>query len=205
MRSLVSHTLGANVESLTLTGAANLAGTGNEMDNLIVGNSGSNVLTGNGGNDSLSGMDGADNLQGGEGNDFLNGGLGNDFLTGGAGQDTLNSGSGADKFVFTALTDSPVGAGRDVITDFQHFANSQSGDKIVLSAIDANVTVDGDQAFHFIGTNAFTGAPGELHTVASVASGTSLILEGNVDFIPGADFQIEIQHASIMTPIHFSL
>lgn len=56
----VDWTLGANVEKLTLTGAANLAGTGNEL---------ANTLTGNTGNNRLNGAAGADAMAGGLGND----------------------------------------------------------------------------------------------------------------------------------------
>ena len=47
----VSYQLSANVENLTLTGTANLIGTGNEFDNVLTGNSGANVLSGGMGND----------------------------------------------------------------------------------------------------------------------------------------------------------
>jgi Ca2+-binding RTX toxin-like protein len=56
----VSHALGANVEGLTLTGLANLGGTGNALDNTITGNAGANVLDGGGGNDVLMGRAGND-------------------------------------------------------------------------------------------------------------------------------------------------
>lgn len=58
--SSVTHTLRVNVEHLELTGAANLNGTGNGLDNRIVGNAGNN---------SLSGAAGADTLEGGLGDD----------------------------------------------------------------------------------------------------------------------------------------
>ena len=59
----------AFVENLTLTGTAALSGTGNELDNVIIGNSGANVLTGLGGDDTLNGGAGADQMFGGTGND----------------------------------------------------------------------------------------------------------------------------------------
>jgi Ca2+-binding RTX toxin-like protein len=53
--SSVSYTLGSNVENLSLTGTANLNGTGNTLDNVLVGNSGNNTLNGGKGADSMSG------------------------------------------------------------------------------------------------------------------------------------------------------
>jgi Ca2+-binding RTX toxin-like protein len=51
VQSDVTWTLGANLEALTLTGTANINGTGNALGNLLTGNSGANVLTGGAGND----------------------------------------------------------------------------------------------------------------------------------------------------------
>jgi Ca2+-binding RTX toxin-like protein len=51
VQSDVTWTLGANLEALTLTGTANINGTGNTFGNLLTGNSGANVLTGGAGND----------------------------------------------------------------------------------------------------------------------------------------------------------
>jgi ELWxxDGT repeat protein len=78
----VSVTLGANVENLSLLGAAAIGGTGNGLANILLGNGQANRLEGAAGNDSLSGAAGADTL------------------IGGVGADTLSGGQGADIFVF---------------------------------------------------------------------------------------------------------
>jgi Ca2+-binding RTX toxin-like protein len=61
--------LGANLEHLTLTGAAAITGTGNALANFLTGNDGANTLIGGAGNDTLYGGLGADSLAGGTGND----------------------------------------------------------------------------------------------------------------------------------------
>ncbi len=70
VKSSVSRTLGSYVENLELTGSANINGTGNRLDNVIIGNSGINTLTGNDGNDTLDGRGGNDTLIGGNGSDI---------------------------------------------------------------------------------------------------------------------------------------
>jgi trimeric autotransporter adhesin len=60
VQSSVSFTLGANVDNLTLTGSANINGTGNGDANVITGNSGNNTLDGGAGADTLTGGDGND-------------------------------------------------------------------------------------------------------------------------------------------------
>ncbi|MGE0222494.1 MAG: hypothetical protein AB7F35_03750 [Acetobacteraceae bacterium] len=64
----VDWTLAANVEALTLTGAAH-AGTGNDLDNVMTGQAGSDTLDGGAGNDTLDGGAGADLMIGGDGDD----------------------------------------------------------------------------------------------------------------------------------------
>lgn len=96
IHSLLSYTLTANVENLSLTGAAAINGTGNQLNNVLTGNSATNVLTGVNGNDTLRGA---------LGNDTVNGGSGNDtFLFGrGDGQDLVQDNSGsADKLLYDA-------------------------------------------------------------------------------------------------------
>lgn len=96
VKSSVNWTLGANLENLTLTGAANLSGTGNELSNIIVGNYGNNALDGGAGDDTL---------EGNSGNDTLIGGLGNDVMKGGAGNDTYYVDSIGDSITDTTGID----------------------------------------------------------------------------------------------------
>lgn len=69
VESSVAWVLGANQENLTLTGSGAIAGTGNALNNWIIGNFANNTL---------SGADGDDILDGGTGTDTFIGGLGND-------------------------------------------------------------------------------------------------------------------------------
>ena len=130
----MTFTIGANVENLTLTGAAAINGTGNGAANIITGNASNNVLSGLGGNDTI------------------NGGNGNDNLTGAAGADLLTGGLNADTFIYLATLAHSNGATRDTINDF-----TSGSDRINLSAIDANTGVGGNQAFIFRGGLAFNG------------------------------------------------
>ena len=154
-------------------------GAGNDTINASALPAGTIALTldGGAGNDTLIGSQGNDTMFGGDGNDVLAGGRGNDLMFGGADQDT---------FMFSgtslATLDTGIGANRDVIQDF-------SGDVIHLANIDANLNVAGDQAFSFIGTNAFSAA-GQVRFFQDGAGNT--IVEGNIDGNPGADFQIEL-------------
>lgn len=74
VESTVSVTLGANIETLILSGQSAIDGTGNDQDNTLIGNSAGNVLLGGGGQDHLLGSAGTDTLSGGAGTDLLEGG-----------------------------------------------------------------------------------------------------------------------------------
>lgn len=151
----VSFSLGKQfVENLTLTGNAAINGTGNTIDNVLLGNDAANKLKGGGGGD---------------------------LLVGGAGKDTLTGGVGNDTFAFQALSDSPAGKTYDTITDF-----ALGQDRIDLSAIQAVTGAEGDREFTFIGNAALAHA-GDLHMRVS---GSSTVLEGDVDGNGRADFQI---------------
>jgi Ca2+-binding RTX toxin-like protein len=146
-----------------VTGYGNAAAntlTGSDRANHLLSGAGDDIVNGNGGNDILDGQNGADSLMGGAGRDFLIGGAGADRLIGGAGYDQLAGGQGADTFVFASGDTNKTFAGADVIYDF----SGAAGDLIDLAAIDANSVRKGEQAFKFIGSDAFSGHAGELRT-----------------------------------------
>ncbi|MCT7667063.1 M10 family metallopeptidase C-terminal domain-containing protein [Shinella kummerowiae] len=143
------------------------------------------------GNDVLRGDAGANVVWGNGGNDNINGGAGADRLSGGAGADKLTGGLGADQFIFSSVSDSTLStSGRDFIVDF----NRSQGDKIDLSAIDANTTVAGNQAFTFVGEKAFSHKAGELRYTN--ANGDTYLHgdangDGTIDFSVRLDTTIE--------------
>lgn len=115
VKSSVSFGLGRFVEKLTLTGTAAIDGTGNGLDNTIVGNEAANTLRGLAGNDTISG------------------GAGKDVLIAGAGKDYLTGGADADTFVFGAADASSV----DTVRGF----SAAEGDKLVFNPDDYGLTV----------------------------------------------------------------
>jgi Ca2+-binding RTX toxin-like protein len=168
-------------------------GGGNDGVN---GNNGADFLFGEDGNDEITGGTDDDELWGGNNNDVLYGdygydqlfgGNGADVLTGGNGPDHLVGGPNADRFVYIWTSDSSPNPGLDDIADF----SSAEGDRIDLSAMDANAIAAGNQAFTFIGSGAFTGVPGQLHYTSSH------YVEGDVDGNGTADFRIETNVASM--------
>ena len=172
----VDWTLDAAFERLTLLGTADLAGTGNAEANRLDGNAGQNRLDGGDGADSLFGGAGADTLLGGEGADRLDGGLDADRLEGGA---------GADLFVFG----SAAAADGDLVADFA----AAQGDRLILTLIDADTTLAGNQAFAWIGDKAFAGVAGQLRFDAGV-------LEGDTDGDAVAEFRIALTGVATLAP-----
>ncbi|MEA3065601.1 MAG: serralysin [Sphingomonadales bacterium] len=133
--------------------------------------------------------DGSLTMFGGAGNDVLIGGDGADLLYGGLGKDNLTGGAGADTFQFRDTAQSSV-ANPDAILDFL-----SGTDKIDVHLIDADTSAAGDQAFHWIGANAFTGggAAGELR---AFESGGTWFVEGDTDGNGSADFTIAVTSQS---------
>jgi Ca2+-binding RTX toxin-like protein len=158
-------------------------------DDILAGLGGNDVILGGDGRDILSGGSGNDRLDGGAGDDVLSGDDGNDTLIGGAGDDRLSGGSGLDVFKFAEL------GGEDEITDFR-----KGQDKIDLSGIDANSGTAGDDAFVWIGRNAFTGTAGELR---SYREGRDYFVAGDVDGDGVADFVIQTNTQIVVTDLLF--
>lgn len=148
----------------------------------LVGSARGDTLAGNGGANALSGEDS------------------NDRLTGAGGADVLNGGAGADLFTYRAVGDSTVAvAGRDTIQDF----NSLEGDRIDLSHIDADGNAgNGNGAFSFIGTGAFTGAGAQ---VRFEAAGNDLLVQADTNGDKAADFAILVQGTATLTAADFLL
>jgi serralysin len=159
--------------------------TGNDTIN---GGAGNDSLQGGGGNDSLDGDTGDDTINGGAGNDWLYGRAGNDKINGGAGTDHLVGDSGDDTYDFDATGDSAAGASRDVIHNFD-FEDVDTGDKIDVSTIDANVNLAGNQSFKFIGTAPLTGA-GQISVFDAAGGKTFIQLNTDSDLDPESEIQV---------------
>lgn len=130
---------------------------GGAGDDWLYGGNGNDVLIGDTGHDALYGGSGNDVLWGGEGVDSLHGGAGIDRLIGGGSSDWMYGGLNRDYFIFVP-TD--VLQQDDWYNGIMDFSQAQ-GDIIDLSRIDA-IFGGGDNAFTFIGTNAFSGQGGEV-------------------------------------------
>jgi Ca2+-binding RTX toxin-like protein len=107
VQSSITYTLGANVENLSLLGTSAINGTGNTLENVLIGNGVANTLSG------------------GTGNDILDGGLGKDTLTGGAGSDffvfdtALSSASNIDSLADFAAGLDKIQLDKDIFTALQ--------------------------------------------------------------------------------------
>lgn len=149
--------------------------------------------------DKLTGDSGINVLAGAGGNDVLDGAAGNDRIYGDAGADKLTGGSGKDTFVFHVASDSTLSAaGRDTILDF----SGAGGDRIDLSAIDANSNTAKNDAFTYIGTQEFHGKAGELRYVKQ---GSETFVYGDINGDKTADFAIRFDDVLTLSKGYFIL
>lgn len=158
--------------------------------------SGNDTIRLSGGNDMFCGFGGNDILNGGGGDDFLAGDTGMDRLYGGLGVDMLHGGSGSDYFIFgLAVESGTVAANRDTILDFR-----RGVDKIHLSGIDANTKLSGDQTFAFHAANVK-----HANDIWYVKSGADVIVYGDTNGLPGAEFSILVKNVPMLSASDFIL
>ena len=170
-------------------------GLGND---LLTGEGGDDHLNGDQGVDTLDGGNGLDRLAGGDGADILAGGDGDDSLIGGAQRDTMTGGGGADMFIFSDGDSDALRGQADRILDFRRVDD----DQINLRQIDADVNRGGNQAFSFVGRDAFSDTAGELRLLT--ANGFTYV-EGDVDGDGRADFSIRLDGEKALLAFDFIL
>jgi serralysin len=155
---------------------------GQRGNDTIRGDGGDDHLHGGPGDDLLFGDSGRDRLIGGDGPDSISGNRGHDVFVGGGGADILGpfGDSRADRMLYKSVTDSTPHAS-DKIVGFE-----VGLDIVDLQRIDAISSTAGDEAFHWIGGDAFHQQAGELRYDGD-------LLQGDVDGDGIADLQIEIR------------
>lgn len=171
--------------------------TGTQGSDTIHGNRKAEVIHGLDGVDTIYGEGGNDRLYGGNSTDTLYGGAGDDMLWGGSGIALLYGGAGADRFVFKAVED----ARREAYSTIFDFS-LKDRDRIDLSFMDADVTQEGRQDFHFIGKASYSGEAGELR-YQKLTSG--MFIAADVDGDRQTDFMVRIDGVNEVTKGFFIL
>jgi Ca2+-binding RTX toxin-like protein len=186
---LLTITLGANIDDLVFTGTGAFRGTGNALNNLIVGGSGNDVINGGAGADKMNGGDGDDSYTVDNAGDIVIDSSGSDLITatgtltaytlqtgvekltysgtaaftatGNASDNTITTGAGNDTI--------RAGAGNDVVT-------SGNGDDRLLGEA-GNDTLNGgagaDQLEGALGNDILTGGAGADRFVFDAPTGAS--------------------------------
>lgn len=158
------------------------------------------------GSDNFIGTQGGDVVDLLGGDDFYNGLGGDDIISGGAGRDILTGGAGQDTFKFGSIGETPTpNPTGDAMADHLNAANAADvikdfeigSDLIDLSAIDADITAQGDQAFILVEQFTRQNA-GELRIVGPAYdashefSNALTLVQGDVDGDGVADFTIAL-------------
>ena len=114
--SIVTYSLGKELEDLVLSGSLAIKGNGNALANNITGNAAANSINGGAGNDTIYGQAGNDIIITTSGLDWVYGGEGNDKITGSKDEDHIEGDDGNDTIVGAAGNDALWGSsGNDSI------------------------------------------------------------------------------------------
>jgi Ca2+-binding RTX toxin-like protein len=175
-----------------------------------------NVL-GSGGNDKIYGTNGVDILNGYARNDVIDGRGGNDDILGSSGADIVIGGLGRDTFYLNDFGDDGARdtvrylstaesgltvATRDVVQDFVRSAGA-GGDRINLSAIDANPFLAGNQSFAWRGMLAFrANVVGE---VRFIDAGNDVMVQVDTDNDNAAEMTILVKFVPSLAAYDFVL
>ena len=193
-----AHVLG-NVENLTLTGTADLAGTGNALANIIIGNSGANLIEGGAGADNLDGGAGVDTVSyahsatgvqvslllataqvstGDASGDILKnfenltGSAYADTLTGNALANIINGGAGADKMIGGAGNDTYVVDNAGDVVD--EVSNGGAGIDTILSSV-THTLETGVENLTLTGSDSINGIGNALANILIGNSGNNVL------------------------------
>jgi Ca2+-binding RTX toxin-like protein len=173
VQSSVSHTLSANVENLTLTGASSITGTGNALDNILTGNTGNNLLNG--------GI-GADTMTGGKGNDIYVVDNTSDVVT-------ENANEGIDKvqssitYTLGANVENLTLTGTDAIDGIGNAANNTLAGNAAANVL--NGSIGADTLIGGLGNDILQG--GADDDILSDTSGSNLLDGGSgTDMLTGS-------------------
>lgn len=165
VQSRITYTLGNNVENLRLTGTAAINGTGNALNNILIGNSANNTLNG------------------GAGKDRLDGGFGSDMMVGGTGDDTYVVNQVGDVVSETA------GQGTDTVESCITFTLGSNVENLILTGT-ANINGTGSSASNRLlgnsGDNILDGGSGDDSADGGLGNDTLRGGSGN-DILSGGD------------------
>ncbi|WP_324779516.1 calcium-binding protein [Thiobacillus sedimenti] len=184
VRSSISYTLGENLENLGLLGTAALDGTGNSLNNLLMGNAGNNVLHGDAGADTLIGYAGNDRLDGGTGNDFLYGGQGN------------------DTYVIDSTGDSPsenVNEGWDTVESSISYTLGANVESLTLTGISAINGTGNDLDNNLVGngaTNVLSTGAGNDYLDGGAGADTMIGGAGDDDYVVDNAGDVVVENAA---------